>query len=533
MKALASVVLVVAVCLSAAMPLNAADDKQLLNHKGQVYQQGPQPNATQNPVALNATVSIGDNDFAGAGPDSQGWINLPDSTRILIGQNNLTTAKFVLVNNGKMRFVVQHPGGAKANYTFSTTAGQIAVRGTEGDVGVTDAQFQVNVYQITDPSVPVEVTLNDGKKFELHAGQTLTVALGAAAVAAGAAGSAGSSGSGGTAGSSGSVSSTTQAQTNQFSEFGSPEETLAAAAALGAAISGIPAVAAIAAGAVALGGVIVGTGGHGGGSQPTPQPGIQLNPSSLSFTNGSGPLTLTASESGFSGTFSAASGNTGVVTVASQSSDIFTVTAVGNGSTSISVTDGQGHNASVPATVQSTIAGPAALAFTSINQVLPMNVSEPYYGGTFKASSANKAVAKVTAPASSSSSSGNFQVTALSNGQTTINVTDTLGHTLAVPVTVNAVSASPTPTTIPICIGALLAAREAHGMRPDAPRPQPTATCPPTPMAAPVMLKPVPRPVAKPIGPQPPPMIGPPRIGPPGLPGQPTPPPMPGGPPNE
>ena len=93
MKVLASIVLVAAVCIATVMPLSAADDKQLQNHKGDVYQQGPEPNATPQPVALNATVAIKEQDYAGAGANSQGWILLPDSSQIWIGQNTKVQMK--------------------------------------------------------------------------------------------------------------------------------------------------------------------------------------------------------------------------------------------------------------------------------------------------------------------------------------------------------------------------------------------------------------------------------------------------------
>ena len=109
------------------------------------------------------------------------------STRIQLAsfdnQPNITTATFVLVN-GKMRFAVAHPSGAKANYTFQTQTGQIAVRGTEGDISSDATQLQVNVYSLGDPNLPVEVTLNNGKHYTLGAGQALVVGVTGAVIAA-------------------------------------------------------------------------------------------------------------------------------------------------------------------------------------------------------------------------------------------------------------------------------------------------------------------------------------------------------------
>ena len=114
--------------------------------------------------------------------------------------------------NGKMRFAVAHPSGAKANYTFQTQTGQIAVRGTEGDISSDATQLQVNVYSLGDPNLPVEVTLNNGKKYTLGAGQALVVGVAGAVIATAA------------------VSSVSSSLTGTFSEFGAPGNAGAAGA---------------------------------------------------------------------------------------------------------------------------------------------------------------------------------------------------------------------------------------------------------------------------------------------------------------
>jgi len=522
MKALASVVLVFAVCASMLAPSSAADDKQLVNVRGQVGVQSG--TATPQELAVGATIAIDNSQYVVTGgtidgKPSQGRVHLPDSSDVLIGQNtrvqmvsfdnvsNVAKANFILVN-GKMRFEVRHPHGAKANYTSSTTTGQIAVRGTVGDISLTPAQLQVNVYDITDPTVPVEVTMNDGKVYKLSAGQTLTIALAGAVIAAG------------------TVAATTQAQQSEFDEFGSPAQAIAAVAAA-AAVSGIPAVAAIAAGAVALGGVVVGVGGHGGGGEASPPPsGIHVNPSTLTFTAGTGPLQFTASESGYTGAFQAAIDNPAVATV-SGGPAAFTVTPKTNGTASIKVTDTTGHSAAVGVSVQATtIVVPASLPpFTSIGQKQSFTPQETYYVGSFNAASGDKTVATVNA--STSSSAGQFTVTSTGPGATQITVTDSLGHSSPVGIAVNA-RPTPTPTTIPICIGAPRPMHPEHDrMEPNVPHPSPTQTCPPTPMVAPpvILHRVVPPPQPRPVGPQPP------GLPPSGLPGHPTPPPMPGNPP--
>jgi hypothetical protein len=495
---------------------------------------------------VGATVAIADSQYAVtgttvAGVPSQGAILLHDNSAIVLGANtrvqmksfeqagDLTTANFVV--EGKIRFRVDHPKGAKANYTFATSTGQIAVRGTQGDIwDPQPGSLQVNVYQVSDPSLPVEVTLNNGAVYHLGAGQTLTVGLAGAVVAAGSAAS---------------VSSTSQTSMDNFKEFGNTAETaagIAAAASAAAAAAGGGAgfpLAAVAGGLVAAGGVIIGTtsGGGSGGSSPSPST-IGTTPSTLTFTPGTGPQTFQASEAGFSGPFSASIDQPSVATVNAKSSDgVFTVTPKSNGSATITVSGGSASSGQVSVAVQATtIVVPGSLpTFSTVGQTQNFTASEIYYGGQFTAKSDDTAVAKVTSPSSSSSSGGSFTVTSTGGGSTQIVVADSLGHTAPVSVKV---APAPTPTQIPICIGMVRGnGRDwSHRMdpmmvsAPSAPHPMASPTCPPTPMAGPPVVHTLNPPVTRapqphPVGPQPP------VIGPPNLPGMPTPPPMPGGPP--
>ena len=182
---------VVLCCLAAAsaLPLAAAadNDKTLQNVRGHVaYQRG---SASQKPLATNATIVLADRDYAMTGAQSQGAVMLADSSRVTMGSQTKVqlaffnqaagnNAKFLILN-GKTRFEVQHPSGAKANYTFSTPTADIAVRGTEGDISVSQDQLQVNVYGTSDPNLPVNVTFTTGDK----AGQTVVVKAGQSLVA--------------------------------------------------------------------------------------------------------------------------------------------------------------------------------------------------------------------------------------------------------------------------------------------------------------------------------------------------------------
>ncbi len=139
-------------------------------------------NGTPRPLAPSSSTAIEDADFAITGAASLAAIGLPDSSRVLVGADsdvqlaafNLTDiarAKFVVV--GKVRFIVQHPAGAKADFTFQTATGQVAVRGTEGDIDASPNSLTVNVYEVCDPSSPVVVTATNGRTFTLVAGQSL------------------------------------------------------------------------------------------------------------------------------------------------------------------------------------------------------------------------------------------------------------------------------------------------------------------------------------------------------------------------
>lgn len=198
-----------------AAPSIAAADKQLQNVKGDVSYQ--LASGAQRPLAPHASIVLEDNASAVTGSNSLGGIVLPDSSRVMIGSSTkvqlgyftqaaIASAKFY-IPYGKVRFKVEHPKGSQANYTFQTPTAQIAVRGTEGDI-FSDASgnLQVNVYQVSSPNLPVQVTLSSGRVFTLAAGQSLTVGTVAGVVSG-----------------TGSVSAVTQNSFSTFSEFGAPQ----------------------------------------------------------------------------------------------------------------------------------------------------------------------------------------------------------------------------------------------------------------------------------------------------------------------
>jgi ferric-dicitrate binding protein FerR (iron transport regulator) len=168
--------------VASSAPSTAGDDKQLQSQKGDVSYQVP--NGKPVTLGVNAVIGIADQDYAITGGESLAQVLLPDSSRVLVGsdtkvqlaffnQAQIATAKFV-VYQGKVRFAVRHPAGAKANYTFATPTASVGVRGTQGDIEYdSTGAIRVNVYELCDPQLPVQVTTKGGKLFTVHAGQSL------------------------------------------------------------------------------------------------------------------------------------------------------------------------------------------------------------------------------------------------------------------------------------------------------------------------------------------------------------------------
>jgi hypothetical protein len=168
--------------VACALPSFAGDDKQLQNVKGSVSYQAP--NKLPVPVGVSAIVGVNDRYTAITGAESLGAVILPDSSQVMVGsdsrvqlaffnQTGIANAKFVLYD-GKVRFAVRHPKGARANYTFQTATGSVAIRGTQGDVAFDDkGSLLVNVYELCDGNMPVRVTLKDGEVYSVLAGQSL------------------------------------------------------------------------------------------------------------------------------------------------------------------------------------------------------------------------------------------------------------------------------------------------------------------------------------------------------------------------
>jgi hypothetical protein len=226
MKAARALLLAVAFVAAPIAGSPADSDRTLQNVKGTVTYGAQNPGA--NKLALHARATLGDNDFANTQGNSQATITLPDSSQIVLGSNSsvqmvqfqtsdITHAKFVVV--GKMRFAVNHPQGARADYQFQTPTGQIAVRGTVGDIFSSPQGLQVNVYSVSNPELPVQVTLANGQVFTLAAGQSLVATAAAGAVTA-------------------SVTSVSQSMFSPFSELGAPANASSLGISAGAGAAG-------------------------------------------------------------------------------------------------------------------------------------------------------------------------------------------------------------------------------------------------------------------------------------------------------
>jgi hypothetical protein len=268
MKALCASFLTVLFALLPVVASPADTDKTLQNVKGTVTYGVGTPSK---PLAVKASTTLNEQDSAATGADSLATITLPDSSQIEMASNSsvrvdqfnmsdIAHAKFTVI--GKMRFTVNHPQGAKADYTFSTATGQIAVRGTVGDISANPTGLQVNVYAVSNPALPVQVTLANGQVFSLAAGQSLVATAAAGAVTA-------------------SVTAVSQSMFTPFSELGAPANagSLGIAGTTGAAAGGAAAGAttAIAAGAVAAAAVTT-TIVNNNSSTPSPAPTATASP---------------------------------------------------------------------------------------------------------------------------------------------------------------------------------------------------------------------------------------------------------------
>jgi hypothetical protein len=179
----------------------------------------------------------------------------------------------------------------------------------------------------------------------------------------------------------------------------------------------------------------------GAQSIPTPTPQVIVAaPTSVTFANPTAAnQTVTVTEAGFSGNFTATSGSPSTASdTISNASGTGTITIVphAGGSTNITVSDGT-QTLLVPVTVTPVapiVLSPTSLTFassTAANQSVA--VSESGFGGTFTATSSNTVVASVSAV-----TGGSMTINPNSAGSAIITVLDGTGKSATLPVTIAA-----------------------------------------------------------------------------------------------
>ncbi|HTV93583.1 MAG TPA: FecR family protein [Verrucomicrobiae bacterium] len=172
-----------AVIVAGTVALASPDNRTLQNLHGDV-RYSTADGAPAQSLAPRALTVLNDDDVAQTGSASMAAITFADSSQILMGSNStlkLDTFSIaeiahahVVLFDGKMRFKVQHPAGARADYTFTTPTGQIAVRGTVGDIAADPVDgVRMNVYSVSDPDLPVHVTMLDGSQYDIRAGEKI------------------------------------------------------------------------------------------------------------------------------------------------------------------------------------------------------------------------------------------------------------------------------------------------------------------------------------------------------------------------
>ncbi len=181
--------------------------------------------------------------------------------------------------------------------------------------------------------------------------------------------------------------------------------------------------------------------------------GLVLNPTKLAlYFNGSSGASeqFTATQANFTGTITAATGNSSIATVSPTSGQgpgpvTFTVTPEGAGNTNITVT-GNG-SAALPVVVSGPLTTiPQTLTFSGTTNPQTFVANDPNFTGTISASSDAPGVATVNA--SGTGPSATFTVTPVSKGNATVTVTDGVGGSAAVSVTVKTGTLGVAPTSL-------------------------------------------------------------------------------------
>ena len=160
-------------------------DKDLQRVRGSV---GYKTGANGDFVAVPGQLLLPDDDYAVTRASSNGLLVLPDSSQVALGANtSIQVGKFngataatpttLLLENGAIRFSVQHPTGGQANYRFSTVTSQLAVRGTVGLIQTSATNGDIISCLECGPNDAVATIIATGQQIPLLTGQTLFVSL--------------------------------------------------------------------------------------------------------------------------------------------------------------------------------------------------------------------------------------------------------------------------------------------------------------------------------------------------------------------
>jgi hypothetical protein len=185
-----SLALIAATILIAALPVHAATDKELRAVRGT---SGYRVAAGSPFQRVFGRIALADDAFAITQAGANALVVLPDSSEVALGPNTnvqigafndatLPTPTTITLENGALRFDVRHPAGGRANYRFTTTTSQIAVRGTIGLYATGPNGDVVSCLECANGDVVVTVGT---QTFALTTGESLFISVAGAVTAAG------------------------------------------------------------------------------------------------------------------------------------------------------------------------------------------------------------------------------------------------------------------------------------------------------------------------------------------------------------
>ena len=197
--------------------------------------------------------------------------------------------------------------------------------------------------------------------------------------------------------------------------------------------------------------VTVGSGGGGGAALFTTAPGT------ITIANGAAPV---YSVSGGTGPYTATSSNAAVATTTPTGAlvgGVLTITSAGSGTANVVIVDAVGASVTIAVTVTPVITTPLVVTpsavTANVGDVLNINVSggSPFGVGTPYNVVVNNISVATASAAVVTTSGGAFTITLRNVGTTTVAITDSLGQTTTLTLTVNA-----TATTLRLSPSALL-----------------------------------------------------------------------------